>query len=156
MTLRGVKESVLLDLRQSADQLHVTASGCTAERLAQMLPSLLGMHITPPPLSHPPRLSDLARRFAGPAGTFVVDQEATHAIFNERFTRTLTTRFGTGDDMSDDDDGGSSNDNEAESGGASIVLLEVTLHIREIDGDVQEPLITLKTYIRPPDVGDDR
>jgi hypothetical protein len=45
---------------------------------------------------------------------------------------------------------------ETNAGLSSVILLEVTLNIYEIDGETDDPLISLRTYIRPPDVGDSR
>ena len=64
--------------------------------------------------------------------------------------------FGGQDDMTDDDSSGSNREDESNAQGASIMLLEVTLNIYEVDGETDTPLISLKTFIRPPDVGDER
>lgn len=58
-----------------------------------------------------------------------------------------------GDEQDDDDDPYGETDEEGAVGG--IMLLEVTLHIRDVDNSDGAPLISLRTYIRPPDIGED-
>lgn len=65
--------------------------------------------------------------------------------------------FGDSDEDDDDTTSGSrpsaSETNESLS---SIILLEITLNIYEVDGETSDPLISLRTYIRPPDTGETR
>ncbi len=53
--------------------------------------------------------------------------------------------FGDGDDSTEDEPSGE------EEGGSGVTLMEVTLDLRHADEDGQSTILTLKTYIRPPE-----